>query len=469
QIIHSDPSVAVLEDGKLIGDVDMEIISYQSEAEIRKKLDEVGDINEIIVTKLLEDIRPAIKGIKTRRDIQSVRVNLDRLDSVIDLLGELVITRGRFQSLISRVTPEMSEQFQIFDNTINSIQDTVMNLRMVNLSQIFDTFPRAVRDIAKTRGLEIDLLLQGTHILLDRSVVDQVHEALLHLVRNAAIHGIENLDGRKSANKSSTGRIRLSAKRERGEVVFEVEDDGAGLNIERIREQGIKQKLISENTPLTRSQVASLIFRPGFSTATEVTEIAGRGVGMDIVKATIDEISGSIEVRTILGKGTKFIIRVPQTLAIIDALIVKAAKNSNQLFAIPLLNVERIFNLRDNVIKKQAEGNYIDWEGRVIRILNLEQILATHGLLNEFIPEEEVIPSRRKTKSSFQDKIILWEKADKRVGLRVSQIIEQREIVTKSLDEISEDIQGFSGATILGYDQVALIIDPDRLDQYNIS
>ena len=301
---------------------------------------------------------------------QVSRRRSDRLDRVVDLLGELVITKGRFQSLVDSITPEISEQFQIFDNTISTIQDTVMGLRMVNLSQIFDTYPRTVRDIAHSRGMEIELLLQGTHILIDRSVVDQVNEALLHLVRNAAIHGIEDESIRRSSGKSSKGVIRLAARRERGEVIFEVEDDGSGLDIDKIRQKGIDQGLITQNTVLSRTQLAALIFQHGFSTADEVTEIAGRGIGMEIVKSTLEEISGTVEIRTKSKVGTRFIIRVPQTLAIIEGLIVMIGRHT---FAIPLLNVEKIFSINDPAIELHENRRYLNWDGSNIRIMDLER------------------------------------------------------------------------------------------------
>ena len=309
------------------------------------------------------------------------------------------------------------------------------------------------------------MLLQGTHIQLDRSVVDQVHEALLHLVRNAAIHGIEDEKDRKKTGKPSSGTIRLAARRERGEVVFEVEDDGQGLDIDAIRARAIEKGLIRSDQPLTRAQVAALIFRPGFSTASQLTEIAGRGVGMDIVKATVDEISGSIEIRTKKGVGTRFIIRVPQTLAIIDALIVELMENDDNEYAIPILNVEKIFSINDPAISFHEGRNYLNWEGHNVRIVKLEDRMRLLGLIPEYekIREEEWVEPRRTKKR--RDKVILWERAGQRIGLQVARVKEQREIVTKELDDRQRHTIGFIGATILGYDKVALIIDPDNIER----
>ncbi len=466
EILVSDPPIDVLQDGNLLGDIEMEILTYEADSAIKREITAVGDVDNVIMSALHDETAPT-KTVTTpkrrgraktsTRAIQSVRVNLDKLDIVVDLLGELVITRGRFQSLVDSMSPEISEQFQIFDNTISTIQDTVMSLRMVNLSRIFDTFPRTIRDIAHSRNMEIELLLQGTHIQIDRSVVDQISEALLHLLRNAAIHGIEDTNVRKRSGKPATGTIRLAARRERGEIIFEVEDDGAGLNIDNIRAKAIKEGLISPDTPLTRAQIASLIFHSGLSTAQELTDVAGRGVGMNIVKATIEEISGSIQIRTKSGVGTKFIIRVPQTLAIIDALIVSIGK---QLFAIPLLNVEKIFSGKDPSIEVHDNQNYLNWQGLNVRIVDLKEILKKDGMVIE--EEDSDNTDRRRMSKRSREKIILWERGGNRIALKVSSILEQREIVTKQLDEVYSDrAKGFSGATILGYDQVALIIDPD--------
>lgn len=467
KINTSDPPIQVLEDGKLLGDINMEVLSYESELELRNAILSVGDVKSVSVSRLMDegaDIKPAARRVTTRestQSIQSVRVNLDKLDKVVDLLGELVITKGRFQSLVPALSTEILEQFQLFDNTINTIQDTVMGLRMVPLSRIFETYPRTVRDIAHSRSIEIELLLQGSHHQIDRSVVDQVNEALLHLIRNAAIHGIEEKNIRKSAGKPSKGTIRLAARRERGEIVFEVEDDGGGIDVDKIRARAIASNLISADTPFTRSQVASLIFHPGFSTAETLTDVAGRGVGMGIVKQTIDEISGNIVIRTKKGVGTRFIIRVPQTLAIVDALIVET---QGQLFSIPLLNIEKVFSVNDPSVIDMEDGKYLYWEGYNVRIVDLGKIIMGAPKLNE-VKEEEAPTRKRRMKIISRAKVILWERAGRRIGILVDNVIEQREIVTKQLDEVySGIVKGFSGATILGYDMVALIVDPDQIE-----
>lgn len=465
QINSSNPPLDVLEDGKLLGDIEMEIISYESEIELRAALSGVEDIQDILISRLIDKapVTPLPSdGVRLKRSIQSVRVNLDRLDSVIDLLGELVITRGRFQSLVQSLTPEISEQFQIFDDTINTIQDTVMGLRMVPLNQILETYPRTVRDIAHKRNMEIDLILQGTNIQIDRSVIDQVNEALLHLIRNAAIHGIE--DKNKRGSKSKKGTIRLAARRERGEVVIEIEDDGEGLNLDRIKARAVELQLIGSEEELTRRQVALMIFQPGFSTAEEITDVAGRGVGMEIVKSVIDEINGNIEIRTRRGKGTKFVIRVPQTLAIIDGLIIKVNDTD---FAIPLLNIEKIFSIHDPVVEYRGKIPYLNWEGNNIRVIDLADHLRVTNLFETSTAsngDSNGDSTRKERKTKSREKIILWERAGRRIGIKVTRVVENREIVTKQLDRVYSHLKGFLGATILGYDQVALIIDPDTLE-----
>ena len=451
-IEDSSPPRNVIEEGKLVDDPIFTIVTNEDEYKIKQTISSVSDISKVEINRLVEEAVSSIPVVSVQRGIQSVRVNLNQLDSVVDLLGELVLSRNRLSASLANVlNPEAVEQLNIFESTISAIQDRLMKMRMVNLSRIFDTYPRTVRDIAAQRNMEIELLLQGTHLELDRSVIDQVNEALLHLIRNSAIHGIEEPEDRKRANKPKRGTIRVSAVQDRGEVVFNVEDDGAGLNLEGIRKKGIEKGLIDKDTVLHRKQLAALIFHPGFSTAEKVTAAAGRGVGMDIIKRSIEEINGTIEIRTRKGKGTLFIIRVPQTLAIIQALVIRVKE---YLFAIPMLNIEKIYSLGDEEVQIR-EGNYfLDLGDQVVSVIDLEE--------NIDLPTNmkiDMLGTRRSTKKT-NPKLILWEKAGAKICLKVSDVMEQREIVTKGLDSIAQQYRGFSGATILDEDKVVLILDP---------
>ncbi len=451
-IEDSSPPRNVIEEGKLVDDPTFTIVTNEDENQIRNTIASVSDIAKIEISRLVEEAVSSIPIVSVQRGIQSVRVNLNQLDSVVDLLGELVLARNRLALALSDVlTPSAVEQLNIFESTITAIQDRLMRMRMVNLSRIFDTYPRTVRDIAAQRNMEIELLLQGTHLELDRSVIDQVNEALLHLIRNAAIHGIEDKSTRKKMGKPEKGTIRVSAVQDRGEVVFNVEDDGSGLDLEAIKKKGIEKGLLKPSKTFHRKQLAALIFHPGFSTAGEVTTAAGRGVGMDIVKRTIEEINGSIEIRTKKGKGTLFIIRVPQTLAIIQALIIRVKE---YLFAIPMLNIEKIFSINDEEVKMREGRYYLELGDHVIPVIDLEENIDFPAQM-----KIDLLGTRRRIREG-KPKVILWEKGGSRVCLKVSDVMEQREIVTKALDSIAQQYRGFSGATILDEDKVVLILDP---------
>ncbi len=449
QVTDSKPPRADLEEGKLLGDVSLEVITNEDEISLRQVVSSIEDVEEITISRLVEaDTGPRVR---IARGIQTVRVNLDQLDEVVDLLGELVLNRGRLESLLEGIiSPEIIENLNTFDSLITTIQDRLMKMRMVPLSRIFETYPRTVRDIAAKKGQEINIFIQGSHIELDRSVVDQVNEALLHLIRNAATHGIEDPATRKRLKKSPVGTIRVSAFQDKGEVMITVEDDGSGLDLDKIRKKGIEMGLIKEDTRLTRSQVAALIFHPGFSTADKLTEAAGRGVGMDIVKATIDEISGSIEIRSKKDVGTQFIIRVPQTLAIIQALIVRV---NNFRFALPMLNIEKIYSEDDPDIEYHEQDVFLRVGKQTIPVINLETTLVVPAYVK---PTAMPIEPGKKVRK----KVILWEKGGKRVAFKVTNVHEQREIVTKQFDEVLSTFPGFSGATILREEEVVLILDP---------
>lgn len=448
QVVGSNPPRADIEEGKLLGDLSLEIITNEDEVSLRQVLSQIEDIDEVTISRLVDEDRG--QKIKVRRGIQTVRVNLDQLDDVVDLLGELVLNRGRLEAILGDIiNPDIIENLNTFDSLITSIQDKLMKMRMVPLGRIFENYPRTVRDIASKRNQEINVFLQGSHIELDRSVIDQVNEALLHLIRNAATHGIEDAATRKKLGKSAAGTIRVSAFQDKGEVQIIVEDDGSGLNLEKIRKKGIQMGLITEDTKLTRSQVAALIFHPGFSTADVLSDAAGRGVGMDIVKETINEISGSIEIRSKANVGTQFIIRVPQTLAIIEALIVQV---NEFRFALPMLNIEKIYPDDDEDLEYHEEDVFLKYGKYTIPVIDLETSLI--------IPKhvQPMVTSQRGKKQ--KKKVILWEKGGRRVAFKVTNVLEQREIVTKQFDAVLVDYPGFSGATILKEEEVVLILDP---------
>ena len=449
-IEQSTPNITIIEEGELNQNPEFEIVTNEDEQKLHKVLGGISDISSVEITSLLEKTTDLSKSDGAKHAIQSVRVNLTEVDVVLDLLGELILAKNRMELNLSElVSPKIVDEFHEFEQIIKQIQNNLTKMRMVSLSRIFETYPRTIRDITKERKIEAEILLQGTHIELDRSVIDQVNEALLHLIRNSATHGIELPETRKSQSKKAKGRIIVSAVQERGEVVFKVSDDGAGLDFKKIRKKAIKQGIISKTTVLSEEKLAPLIFEPNFSTA-NLTMGAGRGIGLDIVKSTIEEVGGTIQVESSAREGTTFMFRVPQTVAIIQALVVRI---HDYLFALPMLNIEKIFSINDPAISFRENNFIVATDKMVIEVTDLEERLSIPDHFKSYY-------IGRKFKEEGKKKIIIWRKGEKKVAMKVTEIYEQREIVTKELDTWVQNYPGLSGATILDEDQVVLIIDP---------
>ena len=452
-IEQSTPDKSIIEEGELNEDPEFEVITNEDEQKLLKTLEAISDIDAIEITPLLEEVTRVSLSSGARREIQTVRVNLTEVDEVLDLLGELILSKNRVELNLQEIlSTETIEEFHRFEQIIKRIQDNLTQMRMVSLSRIFETYPRIIRDIAKERNIEAELLLQGTHFELDRSVIDQVNEALLHLIRNSAVHGIEPPDIRKNLSKRGKGTIVVSAEQDRGEVVFKVSDDGAGLDVKKIRKKAIERKIISKTAVLSDAEITELIFKQGFSTV-DLTLGAGRGIGLDVVKSTIEEIGGTLQVQSTAGKGSEFTFRVPQTVAIIQALVIRI---HDYLFALPMLNIEKIYSIHDTAVSFRENRFFVVREDKIISVIDLEQRLKIPEHLKTFY-------LGRKFEKEGKNKIIVWRKGDKHLGMKVTDVYEQREIVTKELDTWVHNYPGLSGATILDEDQVVLIIDPATL------
>jgi two-component system chemotaxis sensor kinase CheA len=419
-----------------------------------KKVDEVlGAIAEIEKYTISESV--AKKEIKEDRREEkvtqvfqlqkksdSVRVDVKVLDTIMNLIGELVIIKGRLLQISSKYEiPELSEAIGIMEKSITSLQDEVMKLRMVKVERVFSKFPKMVRDLAKKFGKKIDFVMEGLDTELDRTVLDEMSDPIMHLIRNAVDHGIESPEERRAMGKSETGLIRLSARREKNNVVIELEDDGRGIDFEKVRKKAIEKGLISENAQLSEEDLKALIFLPGFSTKDQATEISGRGVGMDVVKTTVEKLGGSLKLISEKGKGTKVRINLPPTVAIIKSLLVGVG---NQVYAIPLSNVvEAVYVDRNNL--KSIHGNpFLIVREKLIPAFKLSQLFGC-----ENGKEREVG--------------IIVEKENEKYALIVDSIVDQQEVVVKPLTGFLSKIRGFSGVTILGDGTVVPIIDVSSL------
>ena len=377
------------------------------------------------------------------RAAQTVRVRFEQLDKIMNLVGELVINKiALLQVTSDNGGGEIKRIAGNVDRLTSDLHDLVMQVRMVPASQIFDRFPRLVRDLSLKKGKEIDLVMEGRDIEIDRTVLDEVGEPLIHLLRNSIDHGIETPDERRNAGKNPVGRIRLSAKRSGDHVIIEVEDDGAGLDPELLKASAVHKGFATEEEAeaMSRNELVSLIFMPGFSTSREVTETSGRGIGMDVVKTKIAALGGTVQFETRLSTGTKTSIKVPLTLAIIKAILVQ---DSGQTFTIPTSQVSEIVKANKRDIKMLGKTDAIVVRGKVIPVVHLHKLLGLEGANEE---EFELLITHlgdEKTK----------------LALVVDSVLRQQDILVKPVSDTLKGVKGISGATILGDGQVVLVLD----------
>ncbi|PKM80863.1 MAG: chemotaxis protein CheA [Firmicutes bacterium HGW-Firmicutes-14] len=480
EIIKTIPSVQDIEEEKFETSFELIIISVESAEVIRNSL--------ISITELLEPHIKSITGVFTnhaKRDSQedegtkppvqpktpenddktgngkreepaacpvqsrpkasqTVRVDTARLDNLMNLVGELVINKGRLEQ-IGRASelPDLPETLEQMDRVTSELQNVVMKVRMVPIDSVFCRFPRMVRDLARDLGKEIELVIEGKETELDRTVIDEIGDPLVHLLRNSIDHGIEEPAARVAAGKSEQGRLTLSARHEGNNVVIEVADDGKGLNPEEIKNKALEKGLLlpDEAEELDHDSIIRLIMQPGLSTAEKVTDISGRGVGLDAVKNKIETLSGSISINSTPGEGTKFKIQLPLTLAIIQALLVKLEAET---YAIPLSFIAETTSLMPEQVNKIQDQEVILLRGDVLPLVRLHEILQVPPA--DVHREEEI-------------NVVVVKKGEKRVGLIVDILIGQQEIVIKPLGKLLGNIPVIAGGTILGNGQVSLIID----------
>ncbi len=377
---------------------------------------------------------------------QTVRVAIGHLDTLVDLVGELVILRSRLEAIAaSRFDVELSETMDEMHRISTDLQYEIMQTRMVPVGNIFNRFPRMVRDLAVDLGKQVDFQMEGLEIELDRTVLDEIGDPLVHLLRNSIDHGIESASHRMQAGKPPIGSIRLSAMRERDHVAIVVSDDGAGIDPEKVWtaacERGFARP--EERAEYTEGDILLFTCVPGFSTAQTATKISGRGVGMDVVKGKVEHLGGTIQIASRVGAGTDFILRLPLTLAIVQALIVGA---KGQAFALPLSAVEEVYLAQDVRIETiDGVPVVIMRDGSLVPLSRLDKLLLD--------ADDGPIPDPRSS-------IVLVRSGAETRALHVDALLGRREIVVKPLSGLFRDAKGYSGATILGDGRVMLILDP---------
>ncbi|MFX1517543.1 MAG: chemotaxis protein CheA [Promethearchaeota archaeon] len=453
---NTNPPLEEIEAGALFKELIIEITTQEDEEVINQIVEEAPDVVSVNVSRILESVTTTEKYGKTEetQEALTVRVNLEDLDHIIRLLGDLVVS-GQFireigeQQAYSR---SFKENLSNFERTIANIQDLVIRMRMVPLETILTRFPRMIRDLSQKEGKHVDFIITGRNIGVDRSVIEKLVDPLNHLLRNALSHGIEAPDERVKKNKDPMGMIKLTVTHERSDIIIEVRDNGCGIDYEKIREKAESKGLIIPGTVLTKNDLLSLLFDSNFSTAEETTELSGRGVGLSVVKATMESIGGNIEVDSEPGKFTSFRLVIPLSVAITKVLMLSV---KNHQFALPMANIEQILSVPVHKILTDSEttSKSIIVDNATVPIIDLRERLKFHSsqIDSDFDLSQKDVQ---------KEIVVLWRKGNRSLGFLVNELLGEREVVMKPIQNFLSQIGAFSSATVLEGGKVVLIIDP---------
>ncbi|WP_233879246.1 chemotaxis protein CheA [Virgibacillus halodenitrificans] len=470
EIIKTTPETEALEAGDFSQDFTLIFLSNESTASLEAVITSVSEIEQVniqdlaaIMEKQAEESKheePATEEssgetaeVKTQGQATkstTIRVNLERIDHLMNLFEEVVIDRSRLEDLAEKLgNPELAETVEHMSRVSEDMQSLILTMRMVAVEQVFNRFPRMVRGLAKDLNKKIDLQIIGADTELDRTVIDEIGDPLVHLIRNSIDHGIELPAERLKAGKQEEGELILRAYHSGNHVFIEIQDDGAGINREKVEEKAVENGLITKEAAkqLTDEEIYPFILASGFSTAATVSDISGRGVGLDVVKSKIEALGGKITIESEKGKGSKFSIQLPLTLSILSSLLVKVEEET---YAIPLSSIIETALLKEEQIMSAHGKKVMDFRGSVVPLVSLKKVFD--------VPE-----STTSENGSSHHAVVIVKKGEKMTGLMVDSFIGQREIVLKSLGNYLKDVFAISGSTILGDGQVALIIDPNAL------
>ncbi|MEC1179333.1 chemotaxis protein CheA [Metasolibacillus meyeri] len=478
-VIKSVPAVDSLEEEQFDQTFHIAYISKESADDLQKKLMKVSEVEEVIVVPLTQEdvknekiaevvevvpqaqqeiVKAAPEPVAKAQSSNSksggqvsnkmIRVNIERLDILMNLFEELVIDRGRLQSISAEVNhQELNETVERMSRVMGDLQNIVLTMRMVQVETVFNRFPKMVRQLSRDLNKKITLEIIGAETELDRTVIDEIGDPLVHLIRNSLDHGIESPEVRMAKGKPEEGTVQLRAFHSGNYVFIEIEDDGAGINREKVLEKAISKGVITAETAKTLSdkQTNELILASGFSTADVISDISGRGVGLDVVKTTIESLGGNISIDSTEGVGSTFSIQLPLTLSIISVMLVEIEK---EIYAIPLSSIIETSIIRHSEILNAHNQKVIDFRGKVVPLVFLDEIFE--------VPRTE-------TQDDEFYSVVIVRKGEKLAGLVVDSFIGQQEIVLKSLGNYLTNIFAISGATILGNGKVALIVDCNAL------
>ncbi|MDO4463942.1 MAG: chemotaxis protein CheA [Bacillota bacterium] len=480
EIMVSNPPAQDIEDEKFDLDFSLIVISDYSldeilqaaknVSEIEKVTGAVYEFEEVTATESSVAVQPGETKVEAAESVKNqntavkandkkasgkpvvnrtVRVDIEKLDVLMNLVSELIIAKN---SLVSASNAEgvvnagVNEQIEYLESVTTNLHESVMKVRMVPIESVVSKFPRMIRDLSKKLDKKMELYMSGEETELDRTVVDEIGDPLMHLLRNAADHGLESAELRAQRGKPEVGSIFLDAYQDGNNVVIEVRDDGSGIDVENVKNKAIERGVITpeQGESMSEKDIINLLFHAGFSTAKKISDVSGRGVGLDVVKSKIESLSGEVEVKSVLGEGSTWIIRLPLTLAIIQALMVTVG---GEKYAISLGSIQTIEDIRPDEIKFVQNREVINLRGSVIPIIRLSNEL---DIESSKTPEDNLV-------------VVIVKKGEKLAGLVVDELVGQQEIVIKSLGKYISKCKIISGATILGDGEVALILDANAL------
>lgn len=477
-VIKSSPSVEQLENEQFDQQFFVSLVTLEPAEDVQKKLMKVSEVVEVLVNLVTVEQLHARNTASSQIDVpegegseesistqkeslsetkntpakqpgsKTIRVNIERLDILMNLFEELVIDRGRLQSISSELNhTELDETVERMTRISGDLQSIILTMRMVPVDTVFNRFPKMVRQLARDLNKKIELEIIGAETELDRTVIDEIGDPLVHLIRNALDHGVERPEIRLANGKSEEGTVVLRAYHSGNHVFIELEDDGAGINRDKVLSKAISKGIVSSESALTMSdkQVFELIMASGFSTADTISDVSGRGVGLDVVKSTIESLGGFITIDSTEGKGSLFSIQLPLTLSIISVMLVEIEK---EMFAIPLSSIIETAIIRSSDILNAHNQKVIDFRGKVVPLVFLDEVFD--------------VPREQNSEEEFLS-IVIVRKGDKMAGLVVDTFVGQQEIVLKSLGNYLSSVFAISGATILGNGKIALIVDCNSL------
>lgn len=466
EIIQTHPTVEQIEEDNFGDSFSLLLLSQREIKEIQTQLANVSEVKEVIVSEQIHQEMVLGKEVDTQTQItqaqdkedsadskkkqrsKSIRVDIDKLDHLMNLFSELIIDRGRLEQIARKSElSELTETVEHMTRISTDLQDLVLNMRMVPVEQVFNRFPRLVRDLAKELNKKVQLVMEGAETELDRTVIDEIGDPLVHLLRNALDHGLESAEERKASNKNEEGTILLKAYHGGNHVFIEVIDDGKGINREKVLSKAIERGVISseEAKSLSDQQIYALIFSSGFSTADKISDISGRGVGLDVVKTKIESLGGVITIDSTPGQGSIFHIQLPLTLSIINSMLVRV---EDETYAIPFSSIVEITMVSQDIVSTLHGQRVIQFRGQVVPLVYLNEVFH--------------VPSSETEFNEQQHYVIIVRKGTKTVGLVVDSVLGQQEVVLKSLGGFLDNLYAISGATILGNGEVALIIDSNQ-------